>query len=104
MTAVWTTVGVLFVGTFAMRAVGPAAIGGGSLSKRTSAVIALMAPALLAGLVAYETFGGDGKGVTIDARLGGLMAAAAALALRLPLLAVVAVAAAATALLRTLAG
>jgi hypothetical protein len=100
VTAAWATVGVLFVGTFAMKAVGPAAVGGGSLSERTSAVIALLAPSLLAGLVAYETFGGHGKGVTIDARLGGLAAAAAALGLRLPLLAVVAVAAVATALLR----
>lgn len=102
MTAVWTTVAVLFVGTFAMKAVGPAAVGGGSLSERTSAVIALLAPALLAGLVAYETFGGHGQGVTVDARLGGLAVAAAALALRLPLLAVVAVAAVATALLRAI--
>jgi hypothetical protein len=100
VTAVWTTVAVLFAGTFAMKAVGPAAVGGGSLSERTSAVVALLAPALLAALVAYETFGGHGQGLTIDARLGGLAAAATALALRLPLLAVVAVAAVATALLR----
>ena len=101
MTDVWITVAVLFVGTFATKAVGPAAVGGASLSDRAAGVIALMAPALLAALVAYETFGGHGQGVTVDARLGGLAAAAAALALRLPLLAVVTVAAGATALLRT---
>jgi uncharacterized membrane protein len=100
VTDVWTTVAVLFVGTFATKAVGPAAVGGASLSGRTSAVIALLAPALLAALVAYETFGGHGQGLIIDARLGGLAVAAAALALRLPLLVVVTVAALATALLR----
>ena len=104
MTAAWTTVAVLAVGTVAMKAVGPVAVGGRSFSGRAAAVIALVAPALLAALVAYETFGADGTGIEVDARVAGLAAAAAMLALRLPLVAVVGGAAVATAVLRAAGG
>jgi hypothetical protein len=67
------------------------------------AVTGLLAPALLAGLVVYESLGAaNGPGIELDARLGGLAAAVGALVLRLPMLAVVAVAAGATAVLRLL--
>ena len=100
MTAVWTTVALLFVGTFSAKAIGPAALGGRNLSARASGVIALLAPALLAALVAYETLGADGQGIALDERVAGLAAAAGAIALRLPMLAIVAIAAVTTALLR----
>ena len=38
---------------------------------------ALVAPALLAALVVYETFGAHGGGITLDARAAGLGAAIA---------------------------
>ena len=100
MTAVWTTIAALFVGTFTTKAIGPAAMGGKSLSGRTAAVIALLAPALLADLVAYETLGAHGQGIEVYERIAGLGAAAIAIALRLPMLAVVASAAVVTAALR----
>jgi branched-subunit amino acid transport protein len=61
---------------------------------------ALVAPALLAALVVYETLGAHGGGITVDARAAGLGAAVLAIALRAPMLAVVLVAAAATAAVR----
>ena len=100
MTTAWIVVAVLFVGTAAMRAAGPVAFGGRSLSGRGASVVALVAPALLGALVVYETVSAGAQGIELDARLAGLAAAAVALALRLPLIAVVLVAALATALTR----
>jgi branched chain amino acid efflux pump len=102
MTSAWIVVGVLFVGTATMRAAGPVAFGGRSLSGRGAAVVALVAPAILGALVVYETVNAGGRGIELDARVIGLAAAALALVLRLPLIAVVLVAALATALARLL--
>ena len=100
MTTAWIVVAVLSVGTAAMRAAGPVAFGGRTLSGRGASVVALVAPALLGALVVYETVSAGAQGIELDARLAGLAAAAVALALRLPLIAVVLVAALATALTR----
>jgi predicted alpha/beta-hydrolase family hydrolase len=100
MTAAWVVVAVLFVGTASMRAAGPVAFGGHSLSGRGAAVVALVAPAILGALVVYETVNAGGRGVELDARVLGLVAAGLALVLRLPLTAIVLVAALATALAR----
>ena len=101
--AVWTTIGVLSVGTVVLKAAGPAAVGAREPSERLSDVIRLVAPALLAALVVYETFNTlDGQGMMVDARLVGVGAAGAGLALKLPLIVVVLAAAAATALTRAL--
>jgi uncharacterized membrane protein len=100
MTTAWIVVAVLFVGTAAMRAAGPVAFGGRTLSGRGASVVALVAPALLGALVVYETVSAGAQGIELDARLAGLAAAAVALALRLPLIAVVLVAALVTALTR----
>jgi hypothetical protein len=56
-------------------------------------VIPLLAPALLAALVVTETGGGSGRSLVIDARVGGLLAAAAAISRRWPLAVVVSCAA-----------
>jgi uncharacterized membrane protein len=102
MTSAWIVVAVLCAGTATMRAAGPVAFGGRSLSGRGAAVVALVAPAILGALVVYETVSAGRGGIEIDARVVGLAAAGLALALRLPLIAVVLVAAAATALVRLL--
>ena len=102
MTEVWITVAALSVGTIAIKAAGPLAIGGSEPSERTTAVLALFAPALLAALVVYETLSSGMEGITIDARIVGVLAAAAALALRAPVAVVVLGAAGATALARAL--
>jgi uncharacterized membrane protein len=101
MTA-WIVVAVLCVGTASMRAAGPVAFGGRSLSGRGAAVVGLVAPAILGALVVYETVSAGGEGVEFDARLLGLAAAGVALVLRLPLIVVVLIAAVATALARLL--
>ena len=61
----------------------------------------LVAPAILAGLVVYETFNAP-SGFTVDARLAGLLAAIAALVARLPTIVVIVLAAAVTAGVRAL--
>lgn len=99
MTEVWITIGVLAVVTAVFKAAGPVAVGGRELPARTTAVIALAAPAVLAALVVQETFAEDGE-LVLDARATGMAAAALALVARLPLLAVVTIAAAVTALTR----
>ena len=103
MSEAWLVIAALAVATIALKAAGPAMVGNREPSPRILAVTGLLAPALLAGLVVYETLGAaDGPGIELDARLGGLAAAVGALVLRLPMLAVVAVAAVATAVLRLL--
>jgi branched-subunit amino acid transport protein len=99
---VWVTIGVLCACTIAIKSAGPLALGGRALPERVSSVTGLVAPALLAALVVYETFSVEGGGLTVDARLAGLGAAGAALALRLPMMAAVVAAVAATALARAL--
>ena len=100
MTAVWITIAALTVGTFAAKAAGTLVLGTREPSERTMAMTALVAPALLAALVVYETFGAHGGGLTLDARAAGLGAAVLALIARAPMIVVILIAASATALLR----
>ncbi|MBE2319765.1 AzlD domain-containing protein [Solirubrobacter sp. CPCC 204708] len=100
MTAVWITVAVLTVGTFAAKASGTLVLGDRELPPRALNVTALLAPALLAGLLVFETLGAEGGGLTVDARAAGLVAAIVAILLKAPMFAVVLVAAAAAAGLR----
>jgi branched-subunit amino acid transport protein len=103
-TVVWLTIAGLAVGTVAIKAFGPVTLGGRELPRRANAVIALLAPALLAALVMAQTITAEGGGLALDqARIAGVAAAALAIAARAPLLAVVAVAAVATAMVRMLA-
>jgi len=100
VTGVWITVAVLAVGTWGAKAVGTLVLGNRDLSPRALDVTALLAPALLAGLLVFETFGGHDGGVTVDARAAGLAAAIAAILLKAPMWVVILVAAAVTAGLR----
>ena len=102
MTEAWITIAGLAVGTVAIKAFGPITAGGRDIPPRVAAVIALVAPALLAALVITLTFGTDRSGITLDARLIGLLAAGAGIAARLPLLAIMSVAAVAAAATRAL--
>lgn len=102
MTALWLTIVALTVATAAIRALGPVLLGGRELHPRLMAVVALLAPAVLAALVVTQTLGEE-QGVTVDARLPGIAAADAAIAVRLSALLVVVVAAATTAAVRALA-
>jgi branched chain amino acid efflux pump len=99
MSRIWVTIGALVLLTLLIRASGPLIMGTRKLSEKADAVIGLLAPALLAGLVLTEAFA-IGKSLVVDARAVGLGCAALAMALRAPLLVVVLIAAAATAATR----
>jgi len=100
VSALWVAIVAVTLASAAIKAAGPVLLGGRELPPRMNAVIALLAPALLAALVATETFGdGDGH-LVLDERALGVGAAAAALALRAPVLLAVALAAFVTALAR----
>lgn len=92
MTTVWITIAALAVGTFAAKATGTLALGHRDLPPRALNVTALLAPALLAGLVIYETFGSD-DGLTVDARAAGLAAAILAILAKAPMIVVMLLAA-----------
>ena len=99
MTTLWVTVVAVALASAAIKAAGPVLVGGRELSPRAVAVVALLAPALLAALVVSETFGED-RHLVLDERAVGAAVAAIALALRAPVLVAVALAAATTALTR----
>jgi len=100
MNTVWLTIALLTVGTFAAKAAGTIILGSHQPGERTMAMTALVAPALLAALVVYETFGAHGGGLTLDARAAGLGAAIVAIVARLPMIVVILIAAAVTGVVR----
>ena len=60
MSEAWLIVLAVGVGTMAIKAAGPVLLGGRPLPDRLRAVVALLAPALLAALVATTAFA-DGQ-------------------------------------------
>jgi len=101
LSGVWLVVALVGVATIAIKALGPAVLGGRRLPPRAGAIVELLAPAVLAALVVTQAVGGE-RALVLDERLAGLAAAALALRLRAPILVVIAVAALVTALLRGL--
>ena len=110
MTSAWVVVTAVALGTIAIKAVGPVLMGGRPLPRRLTGVVGLLAPALLAALVAVQTFG-SGRALVVDERVVGVVVAAIALMIKAPsrrlsydarLLFVVVVAAAATATARAI--
>ena len=99
MTAAWLAVLVVGAATIALKAAGPVFAGERQLPVSASRVVNLLAPALLAALVATQAFASD-KSLVIDERGAGLLAGAVAVLLRAPLLVVILVAAATAAGLR----
>lgn len=97
----WLVIGVVGAVTIAFKASGPVLLGRRTLPPRVSAVVEVLAPAMLAALVVTQTVGGD-RELVLDARLVGVAAGGVAVWLRAPLLAVMVVAAAAAALVRLL--
>ncbi len=102
MSALWVAIVAVTLASAAIQAAGPILVGGRELPPRVSAVIALLAPALLAALVVTETFSDDSH-LVLDERALGVGVAAVALALRAPVLLAVALAALVTALARLFA-
>lgn len=101
MSAAWLTVITVAIATIAIRAAGPVLLGGRPLPQRVLGIVALLAPSLLAALVATLTLA-SGTALTLDARVLGVTAAVVAIVLRVPTLGVVVVAAAVTATARLL--
>ena len=99
MTTLWVAIVAVALANAVIKAAGPLLVGGRELPPRVVAVIALLAPALLAALVVTETFGED-RHLVIDERTIGVAVAGLVLALRGPVLIAVALAAITTALAR----
>lgn len=102
MTAVWITIGVMTVITFAVKAAGPVALGGRDLPRWAERLIVLLPAALLTALVVTQTFADEDR-LVLDARAAGVAAAIAALLLRRGMLVTLVAAAGTTALLRAVA-
>ncbi len=99
MTTLWVAIVAVALANAVIKAAGPLLVGDRDLPPRLVAVIALLAPALLAALVVTETFGED-RHLVLDERTIGVAVAGLVLALRGPVLIAVALAAVATALAR----
>jgi branched-subunit amino acid transport protein len=99
MSPLWIAILLVALVSFVIKAAGPALLGERPLPNRVTAVIALVAPALLAGLVITDLAGPAWTEAdwTLAAGLG---VAATAYLFRVPALASVAIAVVATALLR----
>jgi len=98
---VWLLIGALVLVTAATKAVGPVFVGGRELPAWCTGVIALMAPSLLAALVATAVFA-DGQRLSLGADSVGVGVATVLLLLRVPLVVVCVVAVLVTVALRSL--
>jgi hypothetical protein len=76
MTTIWTCVALAALASFAIKATGPAILGNRPLPSRAKGVIALLAPALLAGLVISDILGPHWSTASAPLALGVLAAAA----------------------------
>jgi branched-subunit amino acid transport protein len=101
MSVGWWVVVLVGVATIAIKGAGPLLLGGKPLPPRLGRVIGLLAPALLAALVAISTFGGE-RALVLDERALGVAAAGVAVGFKAPPLVVVIVAATVTAVARAL--
>lgn len=99
MSAVWLCVIVVGMATIAAKAGGPVLAAGREMPQAVGRVVDLLAPALLAALVASQAFASD-EALVLDARAAGLLAGGVAILLRAPILVVVLVAAVTAAGLR----
>jgi branched-subunit amino acid transport protein len=103
MTTLWVAILAVALISFTIKAAGPAILTGRELPAWTSAVIALLAPALLAALVVVHVLGEGWAAVSVPV-LAGLAAVVAAHLLRAPMLVSVLAGVVVTALLRAATG
>lgn len=99
MSPLWTGILLVALVSFTIKAAGPVLLGDRQLPPRAAGVIALFAPALLAGLVVTD-FAGPGWTEADWTIAAGLSVAAIAYLCRAPVLVSVALAVLTTALLR----
>ncbi|MDQ2676866.1 MAG: AzlD domain-containing protein [Actinomycetota bacterium] len=104
MTDVWVTVFAICGALVVTKGIGPVALGNRDLPPAFTKVIDLLAPAILAALVAVGTFTDADGDLVLDARAAGLAAAGAVYAVsRRSILFAVGAAAVTAALVRALA-
>lgn len=99
----WTAIGTIALLSFAFKAAGPATLGGRELPARARSVIALMAPALLAGFVVTDVAGPHWRSLDLTV-LAGLAVVPVLQRCRAPLPVTMLSAVAVTALLRLCTG
>ncbi len=99
----WTTILLVAIGAYGFKAVGLLGLGDRNLPAAAERVLALVPAALLAALVAVDTFS-SGRSLVLDARAAGVAAGGTAALLRAPFPVVVAVAALVAAAIRQLVG
>jgi branched-subunit amino acid transport protein len=97
----WIVVLGAGAGTFVLKGLAPATLGGRALPARLVGTMALLGPALLAALIVTNTFA-DGRTLHVDARAAGLAGGLVAVLLRAPVLVVILAAAATAAGLRAI--
>lgn len=97
----WTALLLLAVGSYALKAVGPLALGSRQPSPNTARLLALVAVPLLSALIVVQTLS-VGEALVLDARVPALAAAALCVWRRAPFLVTVLVAAAVAAGCRAL--
>ncbi len=93
---------VLALGTFTLKAAGPVVLGSRALPLRLQRVVDVLPAALLAALALVSTLS-DGRSLSVDARVVGLVVAGFALWRRAPFVVAILLAAAATAITRAIA-
>lgn len=99
----WIAIAGTAVGCYLVKLVGLSVPAGALERPLVKRLASLLPVALLAALIAQQTFSSEHE-LVVDARAAGLAAAAVALVARAPFLAVVAVAVAVTALVRLMGG
>jgi branched-subunit amino acid transport protein len=99
MTSAWLVVVLVGLATIVIKSIGPVLLGGRDLPPKVASLIGLLAPALLAALVAINTFG-TSRSLVLDERVLGVAAAGIAVWRKAPVLLVVVIAAAVTAVAR----
>ena len=99
MTTLWTVILAVAVASAAIKAAGPMLFGGRQLPERVAAVVSMLAPAMLAGLVVTQILGGEGR-LVLDERLLGVAVAGIAFVARAPVLVAVLLAAVTVAVAR----
>jgi branched-subunit amino acid transport protein len=102
VSAVWVCVLVVGAATIAIKGSGPVLAAGRELPQGAARFVDLLAPALLAALVATQAFASDEQ-LVLDERAAGILVAGVAILARAPLLVVVLVAAGTAAGLRAIA-
>jgi len=101
MATLWLAIVGAALVNLAIKAAGPALVGGRTLPPWVRGVIALLAPALLAALIVVDVFGPGWSTLNVPI-VGGLAGSGTAKLLRAPILLAVVIGVATTALLRVL--